>query len=233
MYNGYLMIGANEVANNPRAVGYQQTSDCPIMWVIADDEDDHLPGALFDIPYTYSSIEQAPWFDPDDPDTTSRFLGGYVLSIEGLPDSTIDVQSSEKLTDGGVETGSRHASREVRVRMFLTARGMDALETGMTWLRNALAARACGVHGAACNAADLQFFVSCPPPRGYDSVYTEWAITERNVFPNPSFETAGSIPAGAELSTEWSVSGTHSLYVPYPEGSGYGHGPYGHTPYGH
>lgn len=232
MFHGYLAIGDNEIGNNARAAGYQRTSDCPILWIRKEGDCESLAEALFDAPYVYDSIDQAPWYDPDDPDTTSRFLGGYIVSISGLSDSTITVHSNEKLTAGSVVTGSRHASREVRVRMFLTARGMDAMEVGMTWLSNALTARDCGTHGAACGMADLQFFVSCPPERGSDLVLSDWAGPIVNRAVNPSFESDVAIPPGAERSNEWSVRGGYSLFIPYPETQGYGDGPYGHGPYG-
>jgi len=50
------------------------------------------------------------------------------------------------------------------------------------------------------------------------------------VFTNPGFENPGLIPDGAFQSSEWSVSGSFSLFV--PAATGYGHGPYGSGSYG-
>lgn len=142
-----------------------------------------------DLPYDYANIADAPWYDPDEPDLSSRFYGAYGIEMRGLSDSTREAAITQKNGDGAVVSGYRHGPREVRVRAWLTAVGTDALEHGNTWLRNVLEPNACGTHGGACGAADSAFFVDCPPARRDVTAYTDWAEARRNFIANPSFET--------------------------------------------
>lgn len=163
MWDGYFSLGGNEVGNSARAIGYQRTADCPIGW-IRDKDCGGIQSMVDDQgAYIYSRINEAPWYDTDDPDLSSRFLGLYVIEMQGVSDSTRSAVVTEKITDGAQVSGYRHTSRQVRVRALLTGDGMDALEYGMTWLRNVLEPNACGVHGGDCGASDFQFFVDCPP----------------------------------------------------------------------
>lgn len=191
MWDGYFTLGGNEVANNARALGYTRTSDCPVSW-LRDQDCAGLAEALGDSEYLAEQIDSAPWYDPDDPDLTSRFLGLYVVSMEGVSNSTRQGTVTEKNTDGGRVSGYRHASREIRVRAMLSANGEDALEAGMTWLRNVLEPDACGVHGGDCGTSDLQFFVSCPPERGTVEDVGTLMETRRNLWKNPRAVSGGT-----------------------------------------
>jgi hypothetical protein len=159
----FLVLGGNEVVNAARSYGYAQTVDCRVNW-LKDPECDTLAGAQTDPEYHYANIADAPWYDPDVPEA-ARFLGVYGLTMSNLSDSTREAQVSQKTGDGAKTTGYRHGSREVRVRVWLTALGGDAMEHGMTWLRNVLEPDACGLHGGTCGEAEMAFFVDCPPPR--------------------------------------------------------------------
>jgi len=176
MWSGYFTVGGNEVGNTARALGYAATADCPVWWY-RDVPCGGLITAIEDEATAYSvdHIDQAPWYDPDNPGLTSRFLGLYVIAMEGISDSTRSANITEKIVDGAQVSGYRHTSREVRVRAMLTAKGHDALEAGMTWLRNVLEPNACGVHGGDCGASDLQFFVDCPPTKNLDETDEDYA----------------------------------------------------------
>lgn len=189
MLDHFLTLGGNEIVNSARAFGYAQTSGCRAAWLNNPDCDTVSAAENGGNLYDYMDIADAPWYDPDDPDTTSRFLGLYGIDILGLSDSTRSATTVEKNGDGGVVTGYRHASREVRVRGWMTAKGGDALEAGMTWLRNVLEPDACGVHGGACGVADSGFFVDCPPPRREVVEYSDWALQATNLVTNPRLET--------------------------------------------
>lgn len=162
-YEGYLNLGGNEVANTARAFGYTSTGDCPVHWLRCDC--DTLADALGDDEYTRATIAAAPWYDPDIPELSSRFLGASVVSVVGLDDSTRSASITQKTTDGGQISGYRHGTRAVRVRVFLTGEGEDGLDYGMAWLRAALEPNACGVHSLACGTTSLEFLAACPPER--------------------------------------------------------------------
>lgn len=178
MYEGYLNLGGNEVGNSARAFGYTRTSECPIHWLECDCE--HLSDALGDVPYAFESIDQAPWYDSDVAELSSKFLGASIVSVSGFDDSTAQAQMVQKTTAGGQFSGHRHASRTVRARAFLTAVGADGLDYGLAWLRAALEPGTCGVHSSTCGTTSLEFLAACPPERGLKTVYGEWAEARRN-----------------------------------------------------
>lgn len=175
MFDGYIALGGNEIGNNARTQGYTKTADCPTYW-LKDRDCGGLVDALQDDPYVHSEIAAAPWFDTDEPDLSARFLGAYIVTMAGASDSTRVASVTEKNTDGAQVSGYRHSSREVRVRMVLTAVGEEALEFGMTWLRNSLEPNACGIHGGSCGSSDMSFFVSCPPVQDASESDADYAL---------------------------------------------------------
>lgn len=115
--------------------------------------------------YNAQRITDAPWYDPSNPDVSVRFYGVYVIDVDGLEDSTRQVQVTEGIDDGGVIGDTRKGVRNVRVRAVLVARGSDAMEYGRAWLEAALDPGACGQHGDECGMTDLAYFATCPPDR--------------------------------------------------------------------
>ncbi len=164
-FEGFLRIGGNEIVNNERARGYSWSAACPMPW-LKGARCDTLRGALFDDPYTAANMPQAPWYDLSMPDVSGRFYGVFALSVSGLNDSTRSATVVENIDDGGVIGRTRKASRQVRVRVILLARGRDALDYGIAWLNAALDPDACGQHGAGCGTTDVEFLTDCPPARG-------------------------------------------------------------------
>lgn len=184
MLDHYFTFGGNEVGNSERAYRYAQSADCNVEW-LEDPRTDAVITAVGDDPYDIENIDQAPWYDIDDPDVTGRFYGLYMVDMRGLGDSTRQAIVTQKNGAGAQVSGYRHASREVRVRAYLTARGMDALEAGMTWLRNVLEPDACGMHGGACGTSEMEFFVANPPDLGLVRSYGAWVERRRNLFSDP------------------------------------------------
>ena len=183
VYDGYLSLGGNEVVNSERVRGNALTGDCTVDWFVAP-ECSTLATALGHNTYGLDS-DESPWYDPNLPDLSDRFLGAYGLSISGTEDSTASAPVEEGILDGGVIGRTRKSPREVRVRAVLAAIGRDALEYGKTWLASALAPGACGQHGDACGTTDLEFLVDCPPERRTEATYTPWSTVAENLFVNP------------------------------------------------
>jgi hypothetical protein len=121
-------------------------------------------------PYTYANIEDAPWYDQQKSDLTSRFYGAWIVSVTGVDDSTRTATVTEAILDGGVVGLVRHAAREMVVTALLPAEGQDALEYGLSWLDAALAADGCSSHGSACGAVDMTFLGACPDPETPDGI---------------------------------------------------------------
>lgn len=216
MLDHFLALGGNEIVNSWRAYRYAQTAECRVTW-LKDPKCATIAEAEGDSPYAIEAISDAPWYDPDDPDLTSRFLGLYGIEFSGLSDSTRSATVQQKTTDGAVTTGYRHNSREVRVRAWMTAIGEDAMEAGMTWLRNVLEPNACGQHGASCGEADSRFFVDCPPTRRETEQYTEWAPEATNLVTNPRVEVNAT---GYASTGTWASAPTRRIpfpVIPHPD----------------
>ena len=204
-----------EVANSARSYGYGHSADCPISW-LKKDQCDTLADLTDALPYTINNITLAPWYDPDRDDVSRRFYGAALLSIDGVEDSTRSAALIERVGDGGKITGYRHGSREIRVRTFLTAKGLDALSYGMMWMRQSLEPGSCGMHDTECGLADMGYFIDCPPKRGYHDTYTDWTSQRSNRVLNPNFEvntTNWSAGNGGGVSRDTSLfhSGIASL----------------------
>jgi hypothetical protein len=207
-------MGGNEIINSARTAGYMTGGDCPVNWIVCP-PCDGITDAQDDDAYIFDNIAQAPWYDVQD-EPTHRFLGVHGLSIDGITDSTRTGTIAEGITDGGAVGQIRHAVRQVRARVLLSAYGEDALEAGLSWLDAALEPDACGQHGASCGAVDACFYVACPPTREEATVpVVVWSDPITNRVPNPSFEGA-TMPPGTTKSTAWASSGGASMSVPGP-----------------
>lgn len=166
IYEGYLSFGGNEIVNNSRTWGISRSAQpCPMFW-LKGATCETMNGALFEAaPYSYESMPQSPWFDPDVPQSAD-FYGFFAYSITEALDSTRTVSRTESITDGGVLGRTRKATKTMRVRGLLMGRGRLAIEYGQAWLSSAIDPNACGQHGSECGLTDLQWFADCPPDRG-------------------------------------------------------------------
>ena len=175
MFQGYLSIGGLEIVNNARTLGYVASAGCSVQWLKHMDTGG-LGAMLGDGSYNLAnaSIQDAPWFDPTEP-ASERFLGVYGLEISGIGDSTAEVDVVEGVGNGGVIGKTRHASKQVRIRAWLTGIGDDAVEIGLAWLRSALEPNACGAHGDACGVTDLEVLAAVPPPYDAAGDVAEWS----------------------------------------------------------
>lgn len=164
VYPGYLRIGGVEVVNTERVRGYLETSDCPERWIVSDPEQGVLD-ASGDLPYTFSNIADAPWYDASLASLSGRFFGIAGIRLDYVKDSTRAASKTEGVTDGGVIGRTRKGMKDVRVRATLISQGEDALDYGVDWL-NAVFDGGCSQHGTACQTTDAEFFSAVPEPRG-------------------------------------------------------------------
>lgn len=214
VHKGYLAFNGNELVNNARAKGYASTADCGINWIVGD-ACSGLLDALDSISYDHKDITLAPWYDPDLPDLSSRFYGLYAADIQGIDDSTQTATMVEGITDGGRIGRSRRATRPIRVRAVLSARGADALEYGKSWLDSVLSGHSCGSSAGNCGVAEVEYFASCPPERAQVTDISDWGTVLTNLFTSPGFDDPSVVPVGAYRDSTWSVSpGGYSLFVP-------------------
>lgn len=206
-YTGWLSFGGNELLNTPRAVGISQSAACPAFW-LKENWCLSLRAVLGDAPYVHENVRFAPWFDPANAEVSSRFYGAYGIDIEGLEDSTRQVQKTEGIRSGGVIGRTRKAMRPVRVRAVLLADGDDALEYGRAWLEAALDPGACGQHGGECGTTDVEYFATCPPLRGIVDYFSPWSVAAENLFTNPNLVGSGSVEVYRNLFTNPNLVGS-------------------------
>lgn len=191
VYDGYLRMGGNEIVNSPRAEGITRSYDCFVPWLVGE-SCPFLQDAIGDSPYSYANIATAPWYDPSNPELSSRVLGIYGMGFSGVKDSTRQVQVTEGLDDGGVIGSMRKGVRQVRTRLAIVAIGEDAMEYARTWLEASLDPGACGQHAEECGTTDVEYLAACPPERAQIPYYSDWAVQQTNLLTNPSGEAAGS-----------------------------------------
>ena len=112
-----MTFGGVELLNNPRVRGIAESAQpCPMYW-LRGPECDTLADALGQVgDYNWARADQAPWYDPDLPDVSSRFFGVYAYSITGIYDSTRRADVTESTLDGGVIGATRKGSKRVTVR---------------------------------------------------------------------------------------------------------------------
>jgi hypothetical protein len=185
MYGGYLRFNNTEIANNQRVVAYLAGNPdlgipglrLPTTSVLPNCGCDTInlvcePGAGPGGAYTTPRGDNAPWFDPDVPDSED-FAGLFVTEVTGF-DSTVKRDFSDGAIDGGSLGPLRLAGRCITVTGWLRARTCCGAEYGLRWLQEALLGTgACDD----CGYGDL-YMIRCCPPAG-DSCHTiEVSATE-------------------------------------------------------
>lgn len=159
MLETFLQFAGTEIANHARVAAYMAgTKD---LWLKPQCFCETLPEALGDAPYTTPAEDPAPWYDPSDP-RSARFAGLWVESVEGLLDSTIERNVTQRIGDGATVSCARAASRTLTVTGWLFAQDECGADYGMLWLRSALLGARC----SGCHGDDLCLLACCPDPSG-------------------------------------------------------------------
>lgn len=168
MFDGYLSFGGIEIINAARTAAYVHNLSPAMPLVRRTDLYDTIREALGDEPYRSPFLDQADWVEtrgttgPEIVNPSHGFYGLYPLSIDGIGDSTMTAEIIEGILDGGAINSERDATRSIRVHGLLLGADVLAVEAGLTWLRNALRANACGMHGDLCGYHDLRYFLAKP-----------------------------------------------------------------------
>lgn len=158
MYEGYLMLAANEVVNNARAFAGAQAHGLPVTCEPCD-------GAslgLDEPPYTGNPrIDDSPWFDKTRPES-GRFLGVMGLKVTGFSASPVARTVTELIADGASLGPLRRAQREMVWEVILLALDDQAMSYGYEWLAAVLRGADCS---GTCGGADACVMTSCPSTR--------------------------------------------------------------------
>lgn len=175
-----------EMINSSRAYAYAEAAG--IAWL---NECDRCPDAHPTATYTTPAADDAPWYDPTNPDT-ERFLGVIGMDIEGADTSTRIVNVSQTLGSGGAIGPPYHGPRTLVVRAIAIAQDECALQAGMDWLQFTFADEV-----DPCTADSLNYYDCCTDGdiADYRRQFRETRITE-----GPDFiEIHRSMPSGGAL----------------------------------
>ena len=160
MYPGYVVFGGMEILNSARTEAYVEHAG--VSWFRSCSECGDLAAGLGDAAYTSPLQDEAPWVDPDNPDSWG-FWGIYPLDIGGFDDSTTTAEAVEGVRAGGVVGNRRAGTRTLTYHVLLMGIDDAAAMAGMAWLRMALDGTGCNTPGAGCGGDDLCFLSTCPP----------------------------------------------------------------------
>jgi hypothetical protein len=159
-WDGYFEYAGNEIINVARTEAYAENMRVP--WFRPQFENDSLAPALGDESYRTPLLDDAPWTDPDVPESYD-FYGLYPLGIEGLENSSRTSAPVESTGDGGIPGRLRHGTKAVVFNCVLVAGTEAAADYGLMWLRQALLGGVCGTTaGSACFGETL-CYLSAPP----------------------------------------------------------------------
>ncbi|TDC29499.1 hypothetical protein E1211_25920 [Micromonospora sp. 15K316] len=158
MLNEYLLLEATEIFNGARLEAYLDSVGSPL--------DTHgLCGCptltaevLGDAPYTTPAEDNAPWYDPDVPESAD-FAGLMVLSIDGLDDHPVTRQVTTAVAGGAALGPARVQPRTIVVTALLLGASCCAVDYGLRWLAQALS----GCTGESCGGDCLTLYNCCPP----------------------------------------------------------------------
>lgn len=160
MYDGYIELGGDELANVARFKAYiDGAQGFPWVKVISEGETTALREALGDAPYTTPAGDNAPWYDPGNP-ASANFHGIYISGIDGDEGSTRSSTVTEGVLSGGTASSPREGTREMRFTAILAARDELAMEAGLQWLNRTLDPEDCA--GDDCGAMVLCGYAAAP-----------------------------------------------------------------------
>jgi hypothetical protein len=158
-WNGWMQFGGTEVINVSRTETYCLNDG--VSWFSPVYRANDLAAVLGDKPYRSPLQDDAPWNDPDDPDTYG-FYGVYPLDVTGLDDSTRSSTIVESVLDGGSPGRIRHTTRQVVFSALLLGDSDASVDAGLRWLRNVLLGAPCTQDG--CTGTTMCYF-------GFEPVY--------------------------------------------------------------
>lgn len=147
----WVTFNGTEIINMARTVQLAQTLGVSSVWTDLDSVQwvqDALGGS------GYSSIINAPWYDPGHP-ASAEFAGIVPLAIPALDDSTREASTVEYITDGGNSNKPRNKTLSIVVSAVIVASSDRGADFGKRWLDRTLAG---GRTSLLCSGAELRYF---------------------------------------------------------------------------
>lgn len=159
MWKGWVSYGGNEILNVHRTEAYARQAQ--LRWFKPVYKNTSLAAMLGDgDDYTTPLADNAPWTDPDSPDSY-RFYGVYPLDINGIEDSSRSSTVTESVRDGGNPGRLRHGTKTIVFSVVLIGEDDAAVSYGFRWLKQTLLAGPCG-SDIDCTGTELCYLDSEP-----------------------------------------------------------------------
>jgi hypothetical protein len=177
MWNGWIQYAGNEIINVQRTEHYALQARLP--WFRPVYKNDSLGPMLGDAEYNTPLMDDAPWTDPNVPQSYA-FYGVYPLDITGAEDSSRTSTVTENTGDGGNPGRLRHGTKSVVFSALLIGEDEAAVEYGFNWLKQALLPNPCSGATGDCSGEELCYLASEP---SYSTSPTLTVIPSQPVVP--------------------------------------------------
>lgn len=159
-WSGYFRLGDREIINGQRTKVYSRALGLHFVKDVTSNDD--LSSMLGDSPYVSPAVDNAPWYDPDIPESAG-FAGLIPIEVTGIEDSSRESKVFEYTSDGGNPGRLRHGTKEVVFSVALVGDSDGACEYGFRWLKRALMRRQCAPGSTiACKGERLYYSRSMP-----------------------------------------------------------------------
>jgi hypothetical protein len=198
---GYYQLNGTEFINVARTSAYAYNAG--VSWFRGCDNNPALPRVLGDPDYSSPLQDEAPWTDPDDPNTFG-FYGVYPLEVSGIEDGTGSASVTESTLDGGVVGVRRYGTKTIVFNVALLGQDECAVEAGFRWLKRVIAGDPCDNRADSnCVGADL-CYLSCDPCIDPDCLTpgrdaTADALARLNYCVNPAAESTTTVLRGISI----------------------------------
>ncbi|MEU9576322.1 hypothetical protein [Streptomyces chilikensis] len=198
----FLSLAGTEIANHPRLATYLETVGSPLTSVGVCSCPTFTAELVGDAPYTTPAEDDAPWYDPDLPES-GEFAGLLVLNVDGLDDHPVTRTSSSAAVGGAAIGPARAQARTLTVTAVLLGSTCCGVTYGLKWLGEALA----GCAGEGCGGDCLELF-NCCPGEGAAADPEAFAARHRRTLrrvslisgPTPTSRVGGSCGGSGECS---------------------------------
>jgi len=172
MLNSYLWFAGTEIANHSRLLKYMTGDPLSGFAGLRQSNTSITPGCGCDSAqclyldqgagtngaYTSPILDDAPWYDPDVPES-AEFAGFFIEDIEGF-DSVVSRDTADGAISGTSLGPLRLRGRCITVTGWLRAKTCCAAEYGLRWLQESLLGdNSC----SDCALGDLYMLKCCPP----------------------------------------------------------------------
>lgn len=153
----YMAFGGVEIVNHTRLDAYLQSVGSPLDSHGACGCPTFTAEIAGDLPYTTPEQDEAPWYDPDTPESAD-FAGLLVLSADGLDDFPVRRTVTGGIAGGGSIGPARAMPRTITVTALVLGATCCGVEYGLHWLGEVLQ----GCTGGACDGDCLTLYSCCP-----------------------------------------------------------------------